>query len=295
MENSFKSFLDNSESVLILLPKNPFFDQVAAGLSLYLALENNLPAQTGKTVSISSSADMTVEFNRLVGVNKISQEVGNKNLVIKFKNYQAQNIERVTYDIEDNEFRLSVIPKPQVAPPTEDQLKVGYSGLSADTVILVGGGSESHFPILSKPELKSAKKAHIGLSSLTSENKEILSFAKTSSSTAEIMFEYIKELGLEINADIASNLLSGLNEGSKNFSSHYVTANTFQVASELMQLGAVNATQEKPQKTYTAQDFGHEEHKKPQSPIASMNDIDTDTDTPKSWLEPKIYKGTVEN
>lgn len=333
MENSFKNLIDGAESVLILLPKNPYFDQVAGALSLYLALENR------KSVTIASSSPVTVEFNRLVGVDKITQEVGNKNLVIKFKNYQAQNIERVTYDIEDNEFRLSVIPKPAMVPPTKDQLEVNYSGVAADIVLLIGGGNESHFPLLSKPELAGVKKAHLGLSQLASTNRDILSFAKTSSSTAELVYDYVKELGLELNADIASNLLAGLHEGSKNFSSNYVTANTFSVASALMQLGGVYTPNEKLQKTYTARDFGQKseapkktetpkvEIPKPESPIAQLDDVDNEeeeikteepikepeqvpvqveepqlepaeeetVDAPKSWLEPKIYKGTSGN
>lgn len=321
MDNSFKNLIDNAESVLILLPKNPYFDQVAAGLSLYLALERK------KAATIASSSPMTVEFNRLVGVNKITQEVGNKNLVIKFKNYQAQNIERVTYDIEDSEFRLSVIPKPSMVPPTKDQLEVSYSGVSADVVLLIGGGNESHFPLLSKPELAGVKKAHIGLSQLATTNKDIYSFAKTSSSTAELMYDYMKELGLELNADIASNLLAGLHEGSKNFSSGYVTANTFSVAAALMQLGGAYSPVEKPQKTYTPRDFGQTspqaggqtqpkiEAPKADSPIAQLDDVDNEddetvqvqeqvqepeadeevVDAPKSWLEPKIYKGTQGN
>src|SRR3989344_5373161 len=103
MEKSFKSVIDAASSVLILLPKNPTFDQVAAALSLYLAIEGK------KDVTISCPTQMRVEYNRLVGINKISDEVGSKNLVLKFSDYPAENIERVSYDIENQQFRLSVI------------------------------------------------------------------------------------------------------------------------------------------------------------------------------------------
>ena len=299
MKTDFKNFIDGSSNILIALPKNPYFDQVASALSLFLALEKS------KSVSILCSSPMTVEFNRLVGVDKISQELGNKNLIIKFQNYQPQNIERVAYDIESNEFRLSVIPKPGFTPPEKDQVALSYTGVSADTVILIGGGNESHFPILTQSDFLSARKAHIGLSSLNAENAEIYSFAKTSSSTSEVIFELIKELGIEINSDMASNLLSGLHEGSKNFSTSYVTANTFKVASELMEKGA-SYTPREVSKTYTARDFGQnmtpstsapvkEEPIKEQSPISQMENVDEEPEeanAPKSWLEPKIFKGT---
>ena len=99
MDNSFKSLLEEAKSILILLPLRPFFDQVAGGLGLYLALRES------KEAAISSPSEMVVEFNRLVGVNKVTNELGNKNLVIKFSDYQATGIERVSYDIENGEFR----------------------------------------------------------------------------------------------------------------------------------------------------------------------------------------------
>src|SRR5690554_7864489 len=107
MENSFKSVVDQSRSILVLLPSKPFFDQVAAGLALYLALRDQ------KQVQIATDSEMIVEFNRLIGVNKITQDIGSKNLIIRFVDYPANDIERVSYDIEDGQFKLSVIPKPQ--------------------------------------------------------------------------------------------------------------------------------------------------------------------------------------
>ena len=105
MENSFSSLVDSSASILILLPTKPYFDQVAAGLGLFLSLRDR------KETQISCPSPVTVEFHRLVGVNKITSEVGNKNLTIKFVNYNPQDIERVSADIENNEFKLIVIGK----------------------------------------------------------------------------------------------------------------------------------------------------------------------------------------
>src|SRR3990167_10506820 len=100
MDNSFSSLVDSASSVLILLPNKPYFDQVAAGLSLYLSLADR------KSATISCPSPMMVGFNRLIGVNKIVEEIGNKNLMIKFAGYDANNIEKVSYDIENGEFKL---------------------------------------------------------------------------------------------------------------------------------------------------------------------------------------------
>ncbi|MEK7111768.1 MAG: hypothetical protein AAB875_00410, partial [Patescibacteria group bacterium] len=92
-ENPLGSLIESSRSILILLPTKPYFDQVAAGLALYLALR-----ETKETI-IASPSPMLVEFNRLVGVNKVTLELGNKNLSIRFSNYRANDIEKVSYDI----------------------------------------------------------------------------------------------------------------------------------------------------------------------------------------------------
>src|SRR5689334_79210 len=99
MDNTLSQLIDSSSSVLIILPTKPYFDQVAAGLSLYLALRDK------KDATITCPSPMTVGFNRLIGVQKIVSEIGNKNLTIKFAGYDATNIEKVSYDIENGEFK----------------------------------------------------------------------------------------------------------------------------------------------------------------------------------------------
>ena len=281
MENSFKSIIDQANSILILLPTKPYFDQVAAGLSLYLALREK------KEVAVSSPSPMTVEFNRLVGVNKISQELGNKNLIIRFVDYNANDIERVSADIEGGQFCLSVIPKPGVSVPKKEQTELSYAGVASDTVILVGGVNENHFPAISSNDLVGAKLVHIGTRSLTlSSAKQAISLAKPASSVSEIMTGLIKESGLNLDADIATNLLMGIEEGTNKFTSSEVTAETFQLIAELMRSGGQRARRARPQRQSFPQGAIPGRLSSRQPPQKGK------ADTPKDWLEPKIYKGT---
>lgn len=283
MENSFRSIVDRSESVLILLPAKPFFDQVAAGLALYLAIRQ------GKEVSIASPSPMTVEFNRLVGVNKIAQELGNKNLIIRFSDYKANDIERVSYDIENGEFRLTVIPKPGVVAPKKENAALSYSGISADTLILVGGLNDSHFPALSSSDLAGAKLVHIGPRPLAlSSDRQVISFARPASSCSEVVASLIKESGIKLDSDLATNLLMGVEEGSNKFSSSEVTAETFQIFADLMKAGGqrVGNASEQIKKNMPP---GSIPGQVPQTTRDKTTDA---TDAPKEWLQPKIYKGT---
>jgi hypothetical protein len=313
MEKSFKSVIDQSRSILVLLPKDPNFDQVAAALSLYLAVEGK------KDIAVSCPTQMQVQFNRLVGVDKIEEEIGSKNMVLRFEGYAAENIERVSYDIENQEFKLTVIPKPQNEPPKKEQLKVNYSGVSADTTVLVGGTKAEDFPALAGNELTETKIVHIGISDVTPpEGRNIISLARPSSSISEIMADYIRELEGGFHPDIATNLLSGIHEGSSNFSKKEVNSNTFKLASDLMNAGGKYTRKEefkpeKPQFSFPPQlmqQMQAMQNKRPmlqnpkamdgatkqddQSPEKATNEAPEGESVkpPKEWLkQPKIYSG----
>lgn len=280
MDNSFANLVSQSQSILVLLPTRPFFDQVASGLSLYLSLRQQ------KNVDISSPSDMVVEFNRLVGVNKIGKELGSKNLVVSFADYQATDIERVSYDIENREFKLTVIPKPGVKPPDKNQVRLSYSGVGADLVILVGGANESHFPAIKSKDLAGAKLVHIGTKSLqVDKDTEIISFARPASSSSEIIYTLLKEGGYEIDPDIATNLLMGIQEASENFTDDQVTADTFQIVADLMRSGGKRKPLESSKPTFPPGSI-------PGQTPSGEEDANEDNNPPEEWLGPKIYKGS---
>jgi hypothetical protein len=281
MKDSFKSLIAQSKSILILLPTKPYFDQVAAGLALYLALREN------KEASIVSPTPITVEFNRLVGVNKISSEVGNKNLIIKFADYNANDIERVSYDIENGQIRLTVVPKPGVTPPKREQARLSYSGVASDTVILIGGANEGHFPAITSHDLAGANMVHVGKKDLSlSSKRDIISFSGQASSISEIVTGLINESGVSVDSDIATNLLMGIEEGSNNFTDEGVGAETFQIMADLMKAGGVRSRKVSPQR----RDFppGAIPAELPKR-VLSKQKVEQ---PPKDWLKPKVYKGT---
>lgn len=314
MENSFKSLIDKSKSILILLPTKPYFDQVASGLSLYLSLRDK------KDVAIYSPASMTVEFNRLIGVNKISSELGNKNLVIRFIDYKATDIERVSYDIENSQFKLTVIPKQRIIPPSKDQIELSYSGVSVDTVIIIGGANESHFPALSGKDLVGANIVHVGIRDISlASGKNYISFSRPASSISEIVADLIKESGGILDQDVATNLLMGIELATNNFSDATVSADTFLILSALMQSGGkrlgsqapvqrndfpvgaipgslpkVNVNNQ-PNTNLINNDNRPQFIKKPENIVSLPTEQkleDEDKNPPTDWLKPKIFKGT---
>ncbi|HSX49080.1 MAG TPA: hypothetical protein VLE44_02370 [Candidatus Saccharimonadales bacterium] len=272
MENSFKSVTAPAKSILLILPLNSTFDTVAAATSLSLALEQ----EQGKEINIFSPSQMIVEYNRLVSVNKIKTEIGNKNLTINFHEYNPQGIEKVSWDIDNGEFKLTVVPKPNVPAPTSDQVLVSYSGVAADLVILVGGKDENDFPIIKSEDLLKVNLAHVGVSQMNINGRTVSSFATQGSSISEVVANVVKANGYKLEADMATNLLMGIEKTTGEFAASNVTADTFSMVSELMRAGGRRISEGRVE----ASSF-------PAGAIPGGQG-----QTPSSWLEPKIFKGT---
>lgn len=303
MNDSFSSLIDSAKSVLVLLPQKPYFDQVAAGLSLYLSIHDK------KEVAISCPTPMTVEANRLVGVNKISTEMGSKNLSIAFPNYDPGNIEKVSYDIENGEFKLTVVPKAGLPSPTREQMKIDYSGVAADLVILIGGANEAHFPQVASPDLEGATIVHIGTRALTGfQEKGVMSLARPASSVSEIVAGIIKDGGLPMDVDCATNLVAGIEEGSNHFESGEVTPETFEVFAYLLRNGGRRIPKQRltpgsfPPGSIPTKPFGQIKNTIPapkqvsqqSEPILEQIEQKEEIveNPPSDWLQPKVYKGT---
>ena len=73
---------------------------------------------------------------------------------------------------------------------------------------------------------------------------------KPASSTSEIVANLIKESAFPVNEDIATNLLAGIEEQSKNFQSSEVTADTFEIFAELLKIGGRRMPKIVPARSY---------------------------------------------
>ncbi|MCX6705977.1 MAG: hypothetical protein NTV24_02620 [Candidatus Woesebacteria bacterium] len=299
MDNTFPSLITSANSILILISDKPSFDQVAAALSLYLSLGDK------KDASISSPKPMTVEFNKLVGVNKITQELGNKNLTILFKDYLAENIERVSADVEGSQFKLTVIPKPGLTYPQKEQVELSSSGFASDLTILVGGDSDSDFSSLNTEDLNGVKIVHIGIKQFSaSPDKGIVSYTLPVSSLSELATILIKESSLTLDGDSATNLIAGIEEGSNNFTGEGVSADTFEVFAHLLRSGGVRTQKGGLKKEYPIGSIPGQDLKVParnatqsvaggEKAVVEQPPEETPINSaPKDWFEPKIYKGT---
>ena len=118
------------------------------------------------------------------------------------------------------------------------------------------------------------KQLHIGTRSLVSEkDREIISFARPASSVSELVAVLLKDNGYQIDTDIATNIVMGIEEGSNGFTSQGTTVDTFEVFAQMLRAGG----QRRPKGTPQQQPMEQEGQGEP----------------PKDWTGPKIYKGTT--
>lgn len=240
----FREILASLKSALVILPSKPSVDHVAAGL----ALSNSLNKHGISTV-VSSPDPMTVEFNRLVGVEQIREDLGDKNLVISFGDYPAEDIERVAYNINNGQFILTAIPKPDKVAPKQEQILVNYSGVGADLILVVGANYPQDLgkfadlkEILEQPNL-----ALLGNEPLAGWPRAIELIDASGVAISEVVLDIIETLELPLDGDIATNIFLGLEEGSSNFTKTAVSAKTFAKAAMLLEKGAKRNLPAKPQ------------------------------------------------
>src|SRR3990172_7711599 len=93
----FRTLLEPARQVVILLPQNPHYDAVAAGLALKIALES-----VDKHLVVACADPMTVEFNRLIGIDAVTTSFGTGNFIIAFAD-QTDVVDKVSYNLDRGE------------------------------------------------------------------------------------------------------------------------------------------------------------------------------------------------
>ncbi|HCS79438.1 TPA: hypothetical protein DIV55_06930 [Patescibacteria group bacterium] len=269
--------VSGSQSISILLPENCTRDAMAAGLALYLSL-----TQVGKNVKISCPRPVTVDWNRLIGINKVVTEISNKNFIISL-DYIEGSIDRVSYNIEGDKFNLVIEPRAGSQHLfSEKNVHYNSSGGTIELIITIGAASPD---LLGKnytenKSLFTEKPIVVIDTNLANGKYGKLNVVQVDVTMSELMVALLKLAKLPITEDIAANLYDGLASGSRNFTTPGVTAETFETAAWLLKSGA--------RKNVTSQFTSAQEELPRNEAAAPAPDEDQ---LPPDWLKPKIYKG----
>lgn len=265
----------NSQRILIVLPERPVFDQVAAGLALFLSLQG-----AKKNVFITCPTPTTVEFNHLVGVDKISEKIYGSDLIVSF-NYPTEQIEKVSYN-DDNGRPNIVIQIKNGAPSINENLaKFSYAGLEADLIIAVGARNPGQLAFLNQ-DLTGKTLINIDIDPSNLQYGQINVVDCSSSGWGETVLGIILGLNLPLSPDISQNVLSGIFKQTQNLYSRNIGADTYEAVAICLRAGA-----QKPDVSELKEEFTDRMR------IEKTPQIKNDQSKPPAdWFEPKIFKGT---
>ena len=265
-----------AQTFAVVLPTNLNTDKVAAALALFLSLK-----KAGKQVSIACSTPMIVEYSSLVGVDKIGQKFGGRNLIVSF-DYKEDSIEKVSYHIENNKFNLVIQPKEGYPPLSTQKINYSYFGNQADVVLTVGAASWENLGSLyqeNKSLFEESQSINLDISSHNSQFAKINLVDSQMASLSELVTLMLSSLNLPLDEDMASNLLLGIKKASFDFSLNKSGPSTFEAVAICLRAGAR-------QPFHETRSEGKVDFKK------SKKSIEVPSRKPSpDWFKPKIYKG----
>ncbi len=227
---TLSSAISSAKSILILISQNPSLDAAASALSLALILNRQ-----GKSANVICPSPMTAGLSRLVGVDKISDQVGNKNLVISF-NLPEEAIEKISYNYDGGKLNVVIEPSGGFTAPTKDKVNFAYSGIEADLLIYIGVNSDTDLgKLASSPELANhPNQQYLGADSLAGFGFGVAPRPVYS----QVACLLISDLGFELDLDSANNLMLGLDSATKNLTVG-ITADVLEAAAKCLRAGAV--------------------------------------------------------
>jgi nanoRNase/pAp phosphatase (c-di-AMP/oligoRNAs hydrolase) len=284
----------------IFLPANPSLDKTAAALSLSLSFE-----KAEKSLDVVCFSPMTVGFSRLVGVDKISEKIAGRNLVISL-DYVENAIDKVSYNIENKKFNLVIQPKPGFPALSSENVKFTLAG-DLELIVIIGAQSLSKLGAIYQKEEKIFQKSkilNIDIGSNNSRFGKINAIFSNASSYSELIAGLLEKASYPVNQDIANNLLVGIQKATENFSSNQTGSEAFAAAAFCLRNGAkrqpslqarpASGRKLKPSflKTMTKGDSAARMPQEPPPEEKGKAVFKNSKNNQKDWYGPKIYRGS---
>lgn len=223
-----------ARSIAVLVSEMATVDQVAAALALTQSLK-----LVGKDVSLYAPQLPLLPIS-LIGLNEVKTEFGKQNLIISF-DYQEASVDKVSYAIgqDARKFFLTIRPKKGSAPLDPATVEFSYAGTDCELIVLFGEHDLSNLQQLYFGyEEVYASTPIVTFNTFNPGIGAIAMDVSMHSSYSEHMTLALGGMQLELNSDVATNLYTGLALETKAFTSPQTTAETFEVAAELLRRGA---------------------------------------------------------
>ncbi|MBI2598653.1 hypothetical protein HYW40_00290 [Candidatus Curtissbacteria bacterium] len=288
-QDSKQKTLDNltkAQTILVAVSKNAPFDALASGLALYLSC-----VKLGKNASILAKSPSVGEAQRLYGVDKIGRFEGNKNLIVVV-NDAVDNVDKVTYSLEDTKLKIVVHPFPGAKNVTPDQISFEETPSKPNLIFSVGYRTPEELKqdIVHEQNLD----PNIWVVNINKEDMggifaQVNIFNQEAASVSEVTAQLFQELALPLDEDISYNLYIGIASATENFAPALASPLSFETAAWLLKFGAGRAGFANPGSS-------HREMPEPDfAPIdqPAIENVERKKTSPETWLKPpRIYKGS---
>ena len=231
--SAIKNYLEQADSVLIVLGGNSGFDKQLAAASLLLSFNQ----QKKKTTLV---APEKVNNSTIVGLEDLKNDIGCNDLVISF-DYVETAVNNVGYhlDKENKKFYLTIKPQKGAEPLKKEAVEMEYVGIEADVVVLIGVDRLEDLGQLYYGYEDFYRKTNlVSLSDRQPTYKSINFSVAGVSSFCEAVFQLFKNVDYKFNNEIATNLLAGIQYETNNFVEMSASAETFEAVAELLRAGA---------------------------------------------------------
>lgn len=210
---------------------------MAASLALYLAFRDS----ANKQVSIASASEPLVEVSSLVGIDKVKAQLSGEggDLTVSFP-YKEGEIEKVSYTIEEGFLNIVVKAGEQGLTFSEKDIRYNRGGGMPKVIFVVGTPRISDLGSLFNPQaLKNTTIVNIDNKNDNQGFGDIVLVSPKYSSVSEQVASLLQSLNLDIDVDIAQNLLSGILDATENFQKPNTSYLAFEMAGSLMKKGAL--------------------------------------------------------
>lgn len=237
-----KKILTEASEILIALPAEPNMDELAAGLALFLSLE-----QSGKKATIVTTGTIRVGHTHLFGVDKIQD---------KLPDTQGGNLIITLGGVVDSKGTVPALQKLDWYPGGSDLNLVFHTTPgqkfepSAITPRYEGGGFGAIFTI-GALNLEALGTVYTSYKETFSKSKVInidnkqgnTNFGTVNvidpqvSSLSEMLLDVLQVLGLPYGDDIATNFVSGIFHRTNNLQDNNVSADTYNAVAIALRAG----------------------------------------------------------
>jgi|SRR3989344_2946961 len=237
--SQLQQLIAHSNKLLIILPQNPSLDHLAAGLALHLSL-----LKTHKEVQTFTPTAVTVEHNRLIGINQVINQLTGHNLIISLPQ-QQENIERVYTEInpQTRNFEIIIEPRKGFPSPNHQTISYAYQGYKSDVIFFLDTKHPEDFTNFDadyfQSLIDSTHLVHISTSPDADHPKTYEFVDQQASSISEIIANILQGLHFDVDNDIATNILAGIEHRTSGLTAANLTAQTFEIVAWCLRMGAV--------------------------------------------------------